>query len=142
MLLKSIKEIKIMKNIALFLMLLLLSAKTFAFSIEFKKSEILHVEQAHGGVGVWTKGDGESGSYIMISETKEGMLKKNMIQSHEGIYFTNVGNEILVGVSRKTDLNDYQRNDFPLWLFIFSGLVILLFCPVLYYCRKYLIKHV
>lgn len=131
-----------MKNIALFLMLLLLSAKTFAFSIEFKESEILHVEQANGRIGIWTKGNGESGYYIMLSEVKEGMLKKNMIQSHKGIYFTKVGNEILVSVSKKTALNDYQRNDLPRWLFIFSVLVILLFCTVLYYCRKYLIKHI
>lgn len=142
MLFKSKKESQIMKNMVLFLMLLLLSAKTFAFSVEFKKSEILHVEQSHGRVGVWTKGHGESGYYILLSGENEGMLKKNIIQNDQGIYLTNVGKEIFVVISKKVPIDDYKRNDFPHWLFIFSGLVILLFCPVLYYCRKYLIKHV
>lgn len=121
------------------------SCKSFAASMEIKKSDIFHSEQRDNYFLVWLYGNNEKDYFISLYSDDEKIIKKNVkVNKNGNIEINNIGNEVFIYKSSKLDKlkeKDLIRHNIPLWLSIYGGILFILIFLFSFYCRKYLVKH-
>lgn len=121
------------------------SFQSFAASMEIKKSDIFHSEQKDNYFLIWLHGTNEKDYFISLYSDDEKIIKKNVrVNKNGNIEINNIGNEVFIHKSSKTDKlkeKDLIKHNIPLWLSIYGGVLCILIFLFGFYCRKYLVKH-